>query len=182
MFVRRLPIAALLGVIAVSGVWAPGCGGDCRVFLSEGLIVGCDEVPPGPDDLAFGTAAQVLVEDATTGARIWIGIDGDQDGGERYCEFVELREEGRLEWIGGTVVVSTDRPLGFFFDPSDIIAAEVTVSEIQVTLAQISLDPDFYAPDGLGAFEQWVVPAAVLAVEIAGPTPIDCANLQGSDE
>ncbi len=162
-----IPGALLLALVVL------GCGGNCRVLLSDGQVIGCAEVPPGPDDLAFGSAAEVLVEDASTGQRLWIGISG-ADGGTTFCAFQALRDSGRLSWIGGKVVVATDRSPPFFFDPQTILAAEITAEALQTTIAQIAQDPEFFTPEGAGGLDHWVVPAQVIAVEMPSSEPLQC--------
>ena len=142
------------------------CGGDCRVLLSGGLVVGCGDVPPGPSDPAFGSQAEVLVQDTPAKKRLWVGIE---DPGV-FSTFQTLCAQGQLEWIGGRVVVATDHSLGFFFDPTDVVVATSAPASIQTTLDQIHADPDFFAPTGAGGTAEWVVPAAVLDVESPGGT------------
>lgn len=169
---------ALLGWVVLLAAVAVtvACGGQCRVFLSSGLVVGCGDEPPGPGDPNFGDAAEILVTDCNSGQLLWVGINtpptptpvpggGGEPAVNTFDELEALRCSGRLNWIGGTVDVATDEPNGFFFDPNDIVVFENAPAEMQTTIAQISTDPEFYTPMGAGGQAQWVVPAAVLDIE-----------------
>jgi len=162
---RRLGIAVLVALLS-AGLYS--CGGNCRVFLSGGLAIDCGDVPPGPSDPAFGTEAEVLVEDTPVSKRLWIGVND----ATVFSTFQTLCAQGRLEWIGGRVVVATDHPLDFFFDPDEIIVATSAPAAIQTTLDQIRTDPEFFTPTGEGGTPEWVVPATVLDVE--SPDSMQC--------
>jgi hypothetical protein len=170
-------------MIAIAAASLVGCGGDCRVLLTGGLVVGCGDEPPGPGDPAFGTAAEVLLKDCDSNRLLWVGIDAPPtptptpggSGGSAaqeedvFAEFEALRCAGQLNWIGGTVVVANDHPNGFFFDPAEIIVFAEAPPQSQTTIAAIAEDPVFFAPDGGGGRLQWVVPAAVLDIETSEP-------------
>ena len=66
-------------------------------------------------------------------------------------------------WIGGVVVVATDRPLGFFFDPATTFAT--ADPGMVTTVGQIGYDPAAFGAGETGTAESWLVPADVLAVE-----------------
>lgn len=173
--------AALSAAVALAvGTWF-GCGGDCRVVLSGGLVLGCGDEPPGPGDPAYGTAAEILVKDCEGGDLLWIGIDlvppptpgpGGGTAPDVFAEFEELLCAGELGWIGGTVEVATDHPNGFFFNPAEIVVLSSAPVELQTTIGEIAGDPDFYAPGGAGGRDVWVVPATLLAVETS--ETLDC--------
>lgn len=173
--VRALRLVVLS--LAAAAVLLAGCGGECRVLLSGGLVVGCGDEPPGPGDPDYGAAAQVLVKDCEGGAILWIGIAAPTptpapgNGGEDpFAQLESLRCEGELEWIGGTVRVADDRPNGFIFDPEEIVVLPASAPEnLRTTIAAIAADPDFYAPTGAGGEEVWVVPATLLAIETTEP-------------
>jgi len=180
---RKLLGAGALALLVAAAALAGGCGGDCRVLLSGGLVLGCGDEPPGPGDPAYGTAAEILLEDCGSGALLWVGIDfaptptpGPGGGGTPpnvFDEFEELLCAGELEWIGGTVVVANDHPQGFFFAPSDIVVLSSAPEELRTTISAIARDPGFFAPGGEGGRERWVVPATLLAVETS--EPLACA-------
>jgi hypothetical protein len=170
---RGLPFLALAALAAA--LWV-NCGGSCRVLLSGGKVVDCGNEPPGPGDPAFGDAAEVLITDCTTGQLLWVGIAapptptpppgrGAAQGVDVFDELEALRCSGRLNWIGGTVQVADDHPNGFYFDPAAILVFESAPTSIQTTIAAIAQDPLFFAPEGRGGEDQWVVPAAVFAIE-----------------
>jgi len=163
--------AALAIALAVAA-----CGGECRVILSSGLVVGCGDVPPGPGDPSFGSAAEVLLTDCSTNQLVWVGINAQptptpppgggsaQQDDDVFEEFDTLRCAGNLNWIGGTVLVANDVPGGFYFNPAAILVLESAPLEMQTTIAAISGDPQFYANGGDSGV-QWVVPAEILDIE-----------------
>jgi hypothetical protein len=169
--------ASIVAVALVSAcLLLAGCGGDCRVVLSSGLIVGCGDEPPGPGDPDFGGAAQVLLTDCEDGRLLWVGIasatptpgvpgNGNGDGGDEFDAMEELRCAGELGWVGGTVRVANDEPNGFFFDPEGIVSLSSAPASVRTTIAAISTDPQFHAPGGSGGEDVWVVPATLLAIE-----------------
>ena len=66
-----------------------------------------------------------------------------------------LRNQGRLGWIGGRVVVDAENPLGFYFDPNTTVAAEITAEGEQTSLGAIKQNPTYFA----GFSWNWYVPA-----------------------
>src|SRR5262245_47214227 len=68
---RALYRAALLVCLAATA----GCRGECRVFLTDGMVLGCGDEPPGPGDPSYGTAAEVLVTQCDGGQLLWVGIN-----------------------------------------------------------------------------------------------------------
>lgn len=179
---RRILFCA--AVIAVLAALYAGCGGECRVLLSSGLVVDCGNEPPGPGDPAFGTAAEILVTSCQSGELLWVGVDAPptptptpggnsniaaQGEEDVFAALEILRCAGQLNWIGGTVVVANDHPNGFFFDPADILALEEAPPSMRTTIPAIASDPVFFAPDGGGGQLQWVVPAEILDIETSQP-------------
>ena len=169
----RALIAGLVVAVGLIALWA-GCGGECRVLLSGGLVVGCGDEPPGPGDPAYGTAAEVLLKDCAGGQLLWLGIafdptptpgPGTGPSPNAFDDFEQLRCAGELNWIGGQVEVADDHPNGFFFDPMEIVVLADAPLAIRTTIAAIADNPRFFAPGGSGGQLVWVVPAQILAIE-----------------
>jgi len=49
-------------------------------------------------------------------------------------------------WIGGPVILTSKNSMGFYFDPNQTIAAEVTAEGLQTSLDQIEANPSQFVP------------------------------------
>ncbi|GIW41700.1 MAG: hypothetical protein KatS3mg076_2277 [Candidatus Binatia bacterium] len=151
-------------VFSASGVlflFLLSCGGRCVVELTGGTTVGCDLVPPGPDDPAFGTAALVLVADSSGRDRLWVGFEDEAE----VAEFETLACGELGFFVGGRVVVASNRELGFFFDPRTTEVRESPDTDHVTSLGEISANPRAFAEASLSQGVSWFVPAAVVASE-----------------
>jgi hypothetical protein len=159
-------LARLRGAVATAGAAAvlalaaamPGCGGDCRVLLTGGLSVACEEQPPGPGDPAFGSFGEIFVEGGG-GMRMWVGMGDAAAAGDLQA----LCAGPAFFWIVGVVVVASDRRDGFFFDPETVRALASVGEEMQTEIERIAADPPAFAARGGG--RGWAVPARIVAAE-----------------
>ena len=146
---RRAGGLALLAAALVNA-FATGCGS------STSIAGGYD--PPPPGDPAHGASAQVLI--GNQGLVIWVGIDSADTVEQLRAD----QRTGKVEWLIAEVVPDEAYPLGFYFAPGEVTAAEITAEGIQTTLPQIEADPSYYRVGGPGVFAKWAVLADVLKV------------------
>lgn len=137
--------------------------------LSALLLWGCagdSSAPPGappnpvPSDSWYGTAGNVLISDRGAPGNgtidyLWVGFNSSKN----WQDFLTLRSQGHLGWIGGRVVVDASNPLGFYFDPNTTLGAEVTAEGLQTSLGAIKNDPSYYA----GGY--WYVPPIIEKIQ-----------------
>lgn len=112
--------------------------------------------PPDASDPARGAARQAFV--TNLGLSMWIGIDDSETAAQVERNF----QDGVQWWIGGEVVPDDTALHGFYFLPSTVFTAEVTIEANQTTIDQIRTDPAFYAPDGDGNLSAWVISGRIL--------------------
>jgi hypothetical protein len=130
------------------------------LLLSTGCGSSNQQRPPVPvsGDPWFGTAGNVLISEGADrdGPKdfLWIGFNSQT---ERQ-NFLSLNQKHTLGWIGGPVILTSDNSMGFYFDPSQTIAAEVTEEGLQTSLDQIEANPSKFVP---GLISRWYVPAVV---------------------
>ena len=116
--------------------------------------------PPVPvsGDPWFGAAGNVLISEGADrdGPKdfLWIGFNSQTE----WQNFLSLNQNQTLGWIGGPVILTSNNSMGFYFDPSQTIAAEVTAEGLQTSLDQIEANPSKFVP---GLISRWYVPAIV---------------------
>jgi hypothetical protein len=75
---------------------------------------------------------------------IWVGTNTDSTAQLMQS----LVNQNATQWIGGRVVPDNGVPHGFYFDPSTIVIAEITVEGMQTTVSQITADPEYFSENG----------------------------------
>lgn len=138
---------------------------------------------PGPNDAQFGTAGNVLAADrsAATGGtpvELWIGF-ANAERWQTYLELHAREANGRIPFVGGRVVVDSNRDLGFYFDPTTVEAVEVAAGGVVTTLDALSRDPARAAADGHAWFvaidARTIVPSSVGASTRSGERGVSLA-------
>jgi hypothetical protein len=153
---RRTPVMAAaqttmpmrIAITIVMLVLGTGCGSSSQHPPSV----------PVSGDPWFGTAGNVLISEGTDrdGPKdfLWIGFNSQTE----WQNFLSLNQNHTLGWIGGPVILTSNNSMGFFFDPSQTIAAETTAEGLQTSLDQIEANPSKFVP---GLISRWYVPAIV---------------------
>ncbi len=114
---------------------------------AEGSLPPSAPPAPTPSDPWFGTAGNVLISDRGLDSdgildQIWIGFNSASN----WQDFLALHQQHpNGGWIGGVVVVEPRNPLGFYFDPNTVKAAEITAEMIQTSLDAIKKNPAHFA-------------------------------------
>ena len=130
------------------------------LLLSTGCGSSNQHPPPVPvsGDPWFGAAGNVLISEGADrdGPKdfLWIGFNSQTE----WQNFLSLNQNQTLGWIGGPVILTSNNSMGFYFDPSQTIAAEVTAEGLQTSLDQIEANPSKFVP---GLISRWYVPAIV---------------------
>ena len=122
-------------------------------------------VVPLPKGPGTGSAGSVLIGEGNADAdhvtdTLWVGFNHAPS----WQQLQDLRskhgDNGTL-WIGGSVVVDSSAPLGFYFNPDTTVGGEVTAEGAQTTLDFIKADPATFAHTGFGNPIIWYVPAFI---------------------
>jgi|SRR2546422_3151909 len=146
-------VATVLVALTTLELW--GCAGG-----SMALPPGAPPAP-APSDPWNGTVGNVLISDRGADQDgiidyLWIGFNSSQN----WQDFLTLRQQGHLGWIGGQVVVDAKNPLGFYFDPNTTVGAEITAEGLQTALDFIKKNPAQFANG-----QYWYVPPSIEKIQ-----------------